>query len=81
MATSQLLKTDTLGDFTEVQPKHLRVCGNHRKGIISVRTGFFASRDAKFCIPEIIVISVRDHPYFNGLAEEELVKDYRRHTM
>ena len=53
MATSQLVNTDTLGDFTEVQPEKLRVGGNPRKGIISVRTEFYASRDAGFCIPEI----------------------------
>ena len=40
MATSQLVNTDTLGDFTEVQPEKLRVRWNPRKGIISVRTGF-----------------------------------------
>ena len=32
--------TDILGDFTEVQPEILRVCGNPRKGIINVRTDF-----------------------------------------
>ena len=53
MATSQLVDTDTLGDFTEVQPEKLRVRGNPSKGIISIRTNFFASRDAKFCVPEI----------------------------
>ena len=44
---------DILGDITEVQPEKLRVRGNPRKGIISVRTGFFASRDAESCVPEI----------------------------
>ena len=51
--TSQLVNTDTLGDFTEVQPEKLSVRGNPRKGIISVRTGFYASRDPRFCVPEI----------------------------
>ena len=37
---------DIFGDFTEVQPEKLRVRGNPRKGIINVRTDFFASRDA-----------------------------------
>ena len=45
-------KTDLLGDFTEIQPEKLRVRGNPRKGIISVRTGFYASRDAECCVPE-----------------------------
>ena len=53
MATSQLVNTDSIGDFTDVQPEKLRVCGNPRKGIISVRAGFYASRDAEFCVPEI----------------------------
>ena len=53
MATSQLVNTDTLGDFTEVMPEKIRVLENPRKGIISVRTWFYASRDAGFCIPEI----------------------------
>ena len=48
MATSQLVNIDTL-DFTEVQPEKIRVRGNPRKGIISVRTMFFAYRDAEFC--------------------------------
>ena len=47
--------TDILGDFTEVQPEKLRVCGNPRKGIINVQTDFFASRDAESCVPEIPV--------------------------
>ena len=33
--------------------KKLRVRGNPRKGVISVRTGIYASRDAGFCVPEI----------------------------
>ena len=53
MATSQLVNTDILGDLTEVQPEKLRVHGNPQKGIISVRTGFLASMEAKFCVPEI----------------------------
>ena len=53
MATSQLVNTDSLGDFTEVQPEKLRVRENPRKAIISVRAGFYASRDAEFCVPEI----------------------------
>ena len=62
MATSQLVDTDTL-DFTEFQPEKLRVRGNPWKGIISVRTGFYASRDAGFCVPEITdVISILYHP-------------------
>ena len=42
----KLVNTDTLGDFTEVQPEKVRVRGNPRKGIISIRTGFYAYRDA-----------------------------------
>ena len=53
MATSQLVNTDSLGDFTEVQPEKLRVHGNPRKGIISVWARFYASRKAEFCVPEI----------------------------
>ena len=53
MATSQLVNTDSLGDFTEVQPEKLCVRGNPRKGIISVQAGFYTSRDAEFCVPEI----------------------------
>ena len=34
--TIQLVNTDTLGDFTEVQPEKLCVRGNPRKGIISI---------------------------------------------
>ena len=56
MATSQLVNTDSLGDFTDVQPEKLR--GNPRKGIISVRAGFYTSRDAEFCVPEITGIFV-----------------------
>ena len=55
MATSQLVNTDSLGDFTEVQPEKLGVSGNPRKGIISVGAGFYMSRDTEFCIPEITV--------------------------
>ena len=55
MATSQLVNTDSLGYFTDVQPEKFRVRGNPRKGIISVRAGFYASRDAEFCVPEITV--------------------------
>ena len=50
--------TDILGDFTGVLLEKLRVRGNPRKGIISVRTDFFTSRDAEFCelgVPEIPV--------------------------
>ena len=43
----------TLKVITEIQPEKLRVRGNPRKGIISVRTGFYASLDAGFCVPEI----------------------------
>ena len=57
VATSQLVNTDSLGDFTEVQPEKLRVRGNPRKGIISVRAGFYASKDAEFCVPEITEIT------------------------
>ena len=53
MATSQLVNTDTLGDFTEVQPEKVRDRWNPLKGIISVRIGVSASRDAEFCVPEI----------------------------
>ena len=52
MAASQLVNTDTL-DFTEVQPEKFRVRGNPRKGIISIGTEFYASRDAGFCVPEV----------------------------
>ena len=55
--TSQLVNSDTLGDFTEVQPEKLRIRGNPRKGIISVRTGFYASLDAGFCVPEITEVT------------------------
>ena len=55
LATSQLVNTDSLGDFTEVKPEKLRIRGNPQKGIISVRAGLDASRDAEFCVPEITV--------------------------
>ena len=48
-----VVSTDILEDFTEDQLEKLRVHGNTRKGINSIRTGFFASRDAEFCIPKI----------------------------
>ena len=57
-----LINTDTLGDFTEVQPEKLRVRRNPRKGIISVWTGFYASRDAGFCVPEITAITESSCP-------------------
>ena len=53
VGTSQLVNTDSLGDFTEVQPEKLRVRRNPQNGIISVRVGFYASRDAEFCVPMI----------------------------
>ena len=57
VATSQLVNSHTL-DFTEVQPEKVRVRGNPRKGIISVRTGFYASREAGFCVPDINVYAL-----------------------
>ena len=41
--TIQLVNTDTLGDFTEVQTEKLRVRGNPRKGIISIPGAIFVN--------------------------------------
>ena len=72
MASSQLVNTDTLGNFTEVQLKKLRVRRTSRKEIISVRTGFYASRDAGFCVPP------RDHCFVVRQLQEKYLAANKR---
>ena len=55
MATSQLVNADTIGDFTDVQPEKLRVRGNPRKGIISVRAGFTRPGTPNSASPRLIL--------------------------
>ena len=55
MATSQLVNTDRLGDFTEVQPEKLHVHGNPPKGIISDRGGFSRSGTPNSASPRSLV--------------------------
>ena len=68
MATSQRVNTDSLGDFTDVQPEKLRLRGNPRRGIISVQARFYASRDAEFCVSEITEYALCLHIMPRGIS-------------
>ena len=49
----------------ESSRKKFRIRRNPRKGIISVQTGFYASRDTGFCVPEITAIRNWLHHHLN----------------
>ena len=76
VATSQLVNTDSLG----VQPEKLRVRRNPRKGIISVRAGFYASRDAEFCVPEITPDVLGTNRYFST-CHNDVPREARRNKV